>query len=136
MGWPGRVLMATLLAATLVMAAMHPRARAGPLSAGPCFWVHGRLFAANGAPTFRIWPIGTRRLLGVKTGDGADAAIGDLPEPVRAMVSPDAFQVDVEGDYRVCPLATDRSGRMRQIHIDQAVHLVARPTASRGQSNR
>jgi len=36
-----------------------------PQIGGACFSVHGRLSAYNGAPSLRIWPIGTHRLLGV-----------------------------------------------------------------------
>ncbi len=135
---PGRALSLLLLGAAFAMTT----ARAGTLSPGDpsnapgqCFWVHGRLFAANGAPTFRILRVGTRRILGVKAGEGADATIDDLPEPVRALVSPDAFQVDVDGDYRVCPLTRDRPGRMRFVRIDQALHLIARPPTVRSRSN-
>lgn len=133
---------APLLALTLLAAAFTMAARAGPVSSGHradpfgrCFWVHGRLFAANGAPTFRIHRIGSKRILGVKASEDADAAIDDLPQPVRALVSPDAFQVDVDGDYRVCPFTGDHPGRMRLVRIDQALHLVARAAISRGRSN-
>ena len=133
---------APLLALILLAAAFAVTARADPVlsgrradAPGRCFWVHGRLFAANGAPTFRIRRAGSKRILGVKASEDVDAAIDDLPEPVRALVSPDAFQVDVEGDFRVCPLMKDRPGRMRLVRIDQAIHLVKRPAASRGRSN-
>jgi len=116
----------------LLAAAFAAPARAGPPSADRCFWLHGRLFAANGAPTFRIRPIGTKRILGVKASAGADAAIDDLPEQVRALISPDAFQVDVDGDYRVCPHTNDRPGRMRFVRIERALHLHTRPAATRG----
>src|SRR5689334_2514264 len=42
-----------------------PACKANPDLAGKCFVVHGRLRAYNGNPTYRIWPAGTRRLLGV-----------------------------------------------------------------------
>jgi hypothetical protein len=90
-----------------------------------CVWVHGRLFAANGNPTFRIAPAGTRRILGVRqSDDGADA----LPPDVRRQVAPDAFQVDVLGDFRVCPLAP---GRMRPVRLEAGRNLASRPAKAR-----
>ena len=131
-------LLALALTATLVSAVGAQPVSSGdlPNQTAGCFWVHGRLFAANGAPTFRILWSGTKRILGVRANDGSDAAIGDLPEAIGALVSPDAFQVDVDGDYRVCPLTKDRPGRMRFVRIDQARHLVARPAAAQRRSSR
>jgi len=111
-----------LIAVTLFASAL---CGAESQAAEPCFWLHGRLFAANGNPTFRIWPIGTKRILGVSTGE----AIGDLPAPVQPLFSSDAFDVDVYGDYQVCPLAPDRRGWMRFVRLVQARRLVARPAA-------
>src|SRR5215470_7968732 len=32
---------------------------------GKCFELHGRMFVSNGTPSVRIWPVGSKRLLGV-----------------------------------------------------------------------
>ena len=108
-------------------------ARADPAAGGhhpdnprPCFWVHGRLSAANGAPTFRIWRIGTKRILGVVDANGGSESAAVLPDSVRALVTPDAFQVLVYGDFRVCPLAADRPVRMRPVRVIEARRLTAR----------
>ena len=37
-----------------------------------CHIVHGRLMAYNGTPTFRIWVVGTKRLLGVHQTQSSD----------------------------------------------------------------
>ncbi len=42
--------------------------KSDPDIVGVCFTVHGRLSAWNGAPTMRIWRIGTKRILGVHDG--------------------------------------------------------------------
>src|SRR2546430_5308775 len=39
-----------------------------PENASQCYWTHGRLSVYEGAVTFRIWKIGTRRMLGVFSG--------------------------------------------------------------------
>jgi hypothetical protein len=97
-----------------------------PRVTGACFTVHGRLFAANGTPTFRIWRVGTKRIIGVDSADG-DLESGGLPDSVEKLVEPDAFKVDVYGDYRVCPFTKDRPGRMQIVCIDDASRLVAQP---------
>jgi hypothetical protein len=114
-------------AAALLLASLAGAARAQP-SAPPCFWIHGRLFAANGAPTLRIWRIGTKRIFGVVGGPG-DHDNPALPPALAALIAPDAFQVVVYGDYRVCPLHKDHPGWMRFVHLDQAHRLAPRPRA-------
>jgi hypothetical protein len=96
------------------------------IAADGCFWVHGRLSAYNGTPTFRIWPIGTRRMLGVVDADGGSQSANVLPADIRARVMPDAFAVSLFGDFRVCPLAADRPGHMRAVQLRQARGLVVR----------
>ena len=39
-----------------------------PENVASCYWTHGRLNFANGAPSYRIWKIGTKRILGVYSG--------------------------------------------------------------------
>ncbi len=40
-----------------------------PENASLCYWTHGRLAVYNGgAPNFRLWKIGTRRIVGVFSG--------------------------------------------------------------------
>ena len=42
--------------------------RQHPQLVAPCFQIRGRLSVYNGAPALRIWPIGSKRLLGVSEG--------------------------------------------------------------------
>ena len=39
-----------------------------PMVSGPCFKVRGRMAFYNGAPSLRIWPVGTERILGISEG--------------------------------------------------------------------
>lgn len=39
--------------------------RRNPALVASCFTLHGRLFVGNGAPSMRIWRVGTKRILGV-----------------------------------------------------------------------
>jgi hypothetical protein len=83
---------------------------------GECFVVHGRLSDWNGNPTLRIWPVGTRRILGVPEGYF-------LPENVEACVGWDRFQ-NLYADFLVCPLAPERPGHMRPVCVESATSLV------------
>lgn len=127
MRWIG-VLGAVMLFASSSSAAVGNPAAAckdSPKIVGECFMVHGRLSAWNGTPTFRIWRVGTKRILGVVGADGGPE--GGMPLSIEELVLPDAFKIDVYGDYQVCPLTTLRPGRMQIVCIKDASHLVAQP---------
>src|SRR5256885_9747185 len=53
---------------------------------GKCFNVHGRLSVYNGTPSIRLWPIGSKRLLGVLDPTDASNAPGPtiLPETIKS----------------------------------------------------
>ena len=103
------------LALSLLAAAnrQNHTCKANPNLAGQCFRVRGRLRAYNGNPTFRIWPVGTNRLLGV-TGEhpGADPII---PEDLRV-----TFDHDLYADFEVCPFTPAKPGVMRRVCIESA----------------
>jgi hypothetical protein len=86
----------------------------------PCYWTRGRLWIAQGGHPIRLWPVGTRRILGIenpKPGpidyDGADA----IPPRVSEVLTDGVF---VWGNYHVCPIAPERAGWMRFVFIDRA----------------
>jgi hypothetical protein len=84
--------------------------------------VRGRLSAWNGAPTFRLRPDGSSRVLGVVGGDGDPASPTVLTPALRAAMTPAApgDLRPVTGTFRVCPLAPDRPGHMRPVCIADA----------------
>jgi len=97
------------------------------------FWVHGRLSPYNGTPTFRIWVIGTKRMLGVSQRP--------LPANPDYSLMPDAlfgifftqesmWAAKVYADFLVEPLAPDEKGVMRPVKILAAKNIVV---ANRGQ---
>jgi hypothetical protein len=97
-----------------------------PKLVAQCFIVHGRLTMANGNPSFRIWQIGTKHVLGVYSGQAAD--INDLeefPPKIHALIPKDPWQMEIYGDYTVCPFEKARSGWMQDVCIADAAHLVA-----------
>jgi len=97
-------------------------------NATSCYWTHGRLSIYNGNPTFRLWKIGTHRLLGIYSGPGFgpfDAGLNeeaDLELPAN-LKKYDFTKVSVFGDFEVCPLAPEKEGRMQPACIESAKKL-------------
>jgi hypothetical protein len=83
--------------------------RNDPQLVGPCFDLHGRLFASNGIP-LRIWRIGTRRVLSMTEDEEAR-----FPKPLRNL---NLFQWNVIGDFTVCPLTNERPGQTQYVCIE------------------
>lgn len=106
--------------------AMSAGCKANPVLAGSCFVVRGRLSAYNGTPTFRIWPVGTHRLLGVIPSDDPRS----LPGKLRGVAG---FEQDVFGTFTVCPFTKRRAGVMQLVcvktvrNVDTRKHPLASP---------
>ncbi|MDR3699855.1 MAG: hypothetical protein P4L56_09495 [Candidatus Sulfopaludibacter sp.] len=100
-------------------AAGPPACKGNPALVGRCFRVHGRLRAYNGNPTFRIWPLGTTRLLGV-TG----AQPGEVPIMPKDLAC--GFDCDVFADFEVCPFSESKRGVMQRTCIESAGNRVVK----------
>jgi hypothetical protein len=87
--------------------------KTSPDLAGACFTVHGRLRAYNGNPTFRIWPVGTNRLLGVTGPHPGEEPI--LPDDLRC-----GFDCDIYADFEVCPFTAPEAGVMQRVCVEAA----------------
>jgi hypothetical protein len=97
-----------------------------PQRVGMCHRVRGRLTAYNGNPTFRIWVVGSNRLLGVMGRDWRETEAGDmLPPHVRSALGSRPFETRVFGDFEICPLTRERPGWMQMVCIASAPRLVA-----------
>lgn len=84
------------------------------------FTVHGRLSCYNGGSTFRIWVIGSKRLLYV-TGNSTPA----LDRLNKFFTDGNVwFERDIYADFTVEPLAPDIKGHMRPIRILAIKHVV------------
>lgn len=91
---------------------------------GQCRQVHGRLTAHNGNPTFRIWIVGSKRLLGVAGRSSQETESGAmLPLRVRTAFAGRAFETHVFADFEVCPLERGRPGRMQTVCVADAVRM-------------
>ena len=99
---------------------------AAPFEAGakgyPCYWVAGRLQPYNGTPTYRIWPRGTNRLLGVVARDDSVMEEEDRLPPSLRKLSP-RFGRQFWGEFRFCPVAPERAGWMRLGYLTAARNI-------------
>jgi hypothetical protein len=104
--------------------------KGNPDVVGSCFRVHGRAFIALGTPPHRIWPVGTKRILGI-TGS---AAANDAEAPIAPRHLLAAFHLSrnnpygdlVYGDFEVCPFTPERRGEMQMVCVESAEHLVVK----------
>ena len=83
------------------------------------FEIHGRLSIYNGNSTFRIWIIGTNRILGIPGGDLEPA---DMPEKLKKLFTDTG--IIVYGDFTVIPLTEYKPGVMQFVRIESAKNLV------------
>jgi hypothetical protein len=92
---------------------------------GKCFNVHGRLSVYNGTPSIRLWPLGTKRLLGVIDPADVSNAPGPtiLPADINGKLD---WNKDVFGDFIVCPLTRPQTGRMQTVCIASGKNLIVR----------
>jgi hypothetical protein len=96
-----------------------------PEVVGKCFNVHGRLSVYNGTPSIRLWPLGTKRLLGVIDPADVSNAPGETILPLDIKNKLD-WDKDVFGDFIVCPMTRQQPGRMQTVCIDSGKNLVVR----------
>lgn len=111
-----------------------------PQIAQACYWTRGRLSVANGNPSYRLWKIGTHRLLGIYSGPVAfhgreeskfalDNEGPELPPNIE-----DALWTSVKGawpntvyaDFEVCPLNKEEAETMQAACIESAKNIVVK----------
>ena len=119
-----------LLMAPLCALAQTPARETGekpcrehPQLIGKCFTVRGRLAVYNGAPALRIWRVGTRRVLGVSEQKFSVAGYRNIPKEIEEQINQD---VEIFGDFLVCPFTRSRPGEMQLVCIDGVKNLVVR----------
>jgi hypothetical protein len=90
---------------------------------GQCFTIRGRLNFYNGGTNFRIWRVGTTRILGLEQSDDNP----NVPTNVGAYLQR-LFEegLSLFGDFTVCPLTAQKLGEMQYICVESAANLVAR----------
>ena len=88
---------------------------------GQCFTVQGRLSVhANMRPY--LSPIGTHRLLGIASPDGAII----MPPEIERIFASLPFDLQIVADFEVCPFTRPRPGTMQMVCIAAARNLKIR----------
>ncbi len=85
-----------------------PTCKENPEIVAPCFTVYGRLSFWNGAPSARIWRVGTKRMLGIHF----DILPKEIQEKMRD------FDTELWGDFEVCPFRKEQPGHMQFVCIE------------------
>ena len=75
-----------------------------------CFTIRGRMAAYNGAPSYRIWIVGTQRLLGVTQNHGCV-----VPPALDSLIGLDDKLVFA--NFVVRPVTQDEPGVMRLVCV-------------------
>lgn len=97
--------------------------RRHPQLVGKCFTVHGRLSVYNGAPAMRIWKVGSKRMLGISEQRFAVEGYRNVPETIQNQLNQD---VEVFGDFLVCPFTRPKAGEMQMVCIEGGKNLKVR----------
>lgn len=97
--------------------------RQHPQVIGKCFTVRGRLSVYNGAPTLRLWRVGTNRMLGISEQRYAQDGYRNIPENLERQVNQG---VSLFGDFEVCPFTRSQPREMQMVCIEAGKNLVAR----------
>jgi hypothetical protein len=124
-----KYLLAILMLAIPAFAA-QPKCKGNPKVVAACYSVHGRLSQGADTVGLWLWPVGTKRFLGVTAGPSLDDADDPIwPSNLR-------FDADVEaiyGDFEVCPFTPERKGAMQLVCIESATRVVVkrRPPSTR-----
>jgi hypothetical protein len=119
-----KLLFAGILLFAVPVFGQSRQCKSNPKVVGACYIVHGRATFGPGTPALRIWPVGTKRMLGVTAGPIADDA--DDPIAPNEML---IFTPDVEGifgDFEVCPFTPERKGHMQMVCVESAKNIVVK----------
>ena len=115
-----------------------------PENASMCYWTRGRLrFYSIGRPTYRIWKVGTNRVLGIYAGPSTypprteEDYLLDFPanleraykleyeRNVKLGIDTPELIGDVFADFEICPLEPDIPGDMQASCIEAAKTIFA-----------
>src|SRR5712692_1981570 len=113
-----------------------------PENASLCYWTHGRLSVGKATPPFRLWKIGTRRILAVLNGPShyPPRTVDDLENPEFPAELDQAYEADnrrhrkatgimwaipppVFADFEICPLEPEHKGWMQGVCIESATNI-------------
>jgi hypothetical protein len=97
-------------------------------NAKSCYWTHGRLMLHEGTPSFRLWKIGTHRMLAIWSGPSVDYEGGaadnehsEFPANIRRVFRPS--KNGIFADFDVCPLESETPNVMQAACIESAKNI-------------
>ena len=99
------------------------RCKEHPMLSGPCFKVKGKMFLSNGTPSVRIWPVGTKRILGISEGRFHLDDYGNVPDDLVQQLN---WKTVMYADFTVCPFTSDKPGVMRLVCVESAENISIR----------
>jgi hypothetical protein len=98
-----------------------------PENASMCYWTRGRVTLGAGTPAYRMWKVGTKRLLGIYSGPSVDRYSHDNEDPEFPAnvqrVWQDRIGHTLWADFEVCPLEPERPGFMQAICVESAKNI-------------
>ena len=98
-----------------------------PENAAMCYWTRGRVRIGAGTPAYRLWKVGTKRLLGIYSGPGVDRHSLDNEDPEFPANVARVWQSRIGhalfADFELCPLEPERPGTMQPACIESAKNL-------------
>jgi hypothetical protein len=111
-----------------------------PENASMCYWTRGRLSTYEGWPPWRMWKVGTKRILAIYSGPSTwkapEARVKDAenpelptnvltayPQPAKSAVPPVIF-----ADFEICPLDEEHPGVMQHACIESARNIAVQKT--------
>ncbi len=112
-----------MFAMAITVFAGQPKCKGNPKVIGACYSVHGRLSRGADTVVLRLWPVGTKRMLGVTGGPTLDDAGFPIWPQSLQFTSGDE---DIYGDFEVCPFTLERKGAMQFVCIESASHVVVK----------
>jgi hypothetical protein len=90
---------------------------------GPYYKARGRMSLSNGTPSVRIWPVRTKRILGMSEGLFYLDEYANVPdELVRQLTWGNAMFADFTG----CPFTDDKPGVMKLVCAESAENVEIR----------
>ena len=128
----------TLLALTTQIVAQNTEPRKTlcktPANQSTCYWTRGRLALYNGAPPWRMWKVGTNRIVAIYSGAAAwterkerDGASPEFPANLKKTYDSQIKDPSLErvfADFEICPLEPERSDEMQAMCIESAKNIV------------
>ena len=101
-----------------------------PDNAASCYWTRGRLGVYNGNPSFRVWRIGTTKIVGIHSDsyaqrrDPEDGEHPEFPPNILKLVDQLVDGHRIFADFEICPFAPERRGEMQFGCIESANNVV------------